>query len=85
MVENEYKNGEKVLYKTKCKLMLPDKDPEEAECFVSETHLFIDAKEAMKFPIWRIGSSVSHGTPSSVSYSHSHAVPEVRIPVTLTL
>lgn len=76
MVENEYKDGEKVLYKTKCKLTLPDKEPEEAECFVGEAHLFIDAKEAVKFPIWRIRSSVSHRAPSSVAYSYSHAVPE---------
>jgi len=52
MEEAEYINGEKVLYKTKCKLggFLQTK-LEEVDCLVTENHVMIQAQEPMKIPL----------------------------------
>ena len=39
----QYKDDEKVRYKTRAKLSLPHKEPEEADCFVTEGHVLIEA------------------------------------------
>ena len=54
MDEIEYKDNEKVLYKTKAKLSLPHKEPEEVNCFVTEGNLVIEAEEPIKIPLLRI-------------------------------
>ena len=54
MAENEYKDNEKVLHRAKCKLKLPHKEPEEAECFVTEGQVIIEAGATIKIPISRI-------------------------------
>lgn len=54
MQENEYRENEKVLYKTRVKLSLQHKEPEEVECFVTEGHVVIEAKEPIKVPLSRI-------------------------------
>jgi len=54
MIENEYKDGEKVLYKTRAKLSLPHKEFKEVECFVTEGHVVIEAEEIKKIPVSRI-------------------------------
>ena len=51
MEENEYKNNEKVLYKTRGKLILPGKEPEEVDCFVTESYVIIDVEGAIKIPL----------------------------------
>jgi len=51
MEENEYKDNEKVLYKTKGALRLPHKEPEEVDCFITENHVVIDAQEPVKIPV----------------------------------
>jgi len=43
MEEAEYKDNEKVLYETKGKFHLPHKKPEEANLFVTEGHVVIEA------------------------------------------
>lgn len=51
MAENEYRDGEKVLYQTRGKLSLPHKEPEEVDCFVTEGHVVIEAEEPIKIPV----------------------------------
>ena len=48
MEEIEYSDNEKVIFKTRVKLSLPRKEPEEVDCFVTEDHLIIKGKEPMK-------------------------------------
>jgi len=54
MEENEYKDNEKVLYRTRCKLSLPRKKPEEVDCLVTEGHVVIEAEEPIKIPVSHI-------------------------------
>lgn len=54
MEETEYKDDAKVLYKTRCKVSLPDKQPEEADCLVTETHLVIEVEEPIQIHGLRI-------------------------------
>lgn len=54
MEETEYKDNEKVLYKTKGKLQLPDNKSEDVDCFVTEGHVVIDAEEPIKIPITHV-------------------------------
>jgi len=54
MGENEYKDNEKVLYKTRGKLSLPHKKPEEAEILLTEGHVVIETREPIKIPMLRI-------------------------------
>jgi len=48
MEEIEYRNGEKVLYKTSVKLSLPHKKPEEVDCIVTENHVVIETEEPIE-------------------------------------
>jgi len=54
MEETEYKDNEKVLFKTKGKLSLPHNKPEHIYCLVTEGHVVIEAKEPIKIPLSRI-------------------------------
>lgn len=54
MEEAEYNDNEKVLLKAKVKLSIPHQKPEEANCFLTEDHVIIDAKEVIKIPLYRI-------------------------------
>jgi len=56
MEENEYINNEKVLYKTRGKFSLPNKEPEEVDYVVTEGHVVIEAQEQIKIPLLRIRS-----------------------------
>jgi len=61
MEENEYKDNEKVLYKTRGKLL--GKKPEEADCFVTQSHVVIEAEEPIKIPVSHIQNfEFSYGT-----------------------
>lgn len=54
MEQDEYKNGEKVLYKTKGKLSLPHKKPEEADCFLTDRNIVIEAEQPIRIAVARI-------------------------------
>ncbi len=54
MDEVEYKNNEIMLYKTKAKLSLPHRKPEEVHCLVTQGHVVIEAEEPLKIPLVRI-------------------------------
>ena len=54
MEDNEFIDSEKVLYKSRCKLRPPQKEPEEANCVVTEGHVLIEAAEMIKIPLLRI-------------------------------
>ena len=48
MEKNEYKDNEKVLYRTKGKLCLPQTEPEEVYVIVTRGHVGIGAEEITK-------------------------------------
>lgn len=76
MNENEYKDNEKVLYKTRAKLSLPHKEFKEVECFVTEGHVVIEAEEIKKIPVSRIeGCRETIDYPISYRYDY-HKVQE---------
>ena len=50
MEEAEYKDSEKVLFKTRGKLTLPGKEPEEADYFITKGHVVIETEEPIKIP-----------------------------------
>ncbi len=50
-IEGEYQGNEKVLFKTRGKLTLPSKKPEEADCFVTEGYVVIQAEDPIKIPL----------------------------------
>lgn len=54
MEETEYKDNEKVVYKTRAKLSLPNKKPEEVDCLVTEGHVVIEAEKPIKIPVSHI-------------------------------
>ena len=54
MVENEYKDKEKVLYKSKVRLSLPNKEQEEVNCFITKSHLVLEAKQPLRIPLQKI-------------------------------
>jgi len=69
MEENEYKDNEKVLYKTTAKVSLPHKKLEETNCIVTEHHIVVQAEETIKIPLSRIqncGIAVSVSEDGSV-------------------
>jgi hypothetical protein len=51
-IEDEYRDNEKILYKTRVTLL--GKKPEEADCFVTEGHVVIEAREPIKIPMSRV-------------------------------
>ena len=53
-VKDEYRDTEKVLYKTKAKISVPNKESEEVECFITESNLVIEAEQPMKIPLNQI-------------------------------
>jgi len=53
-VKDEYRDTEKVLYKTKAKISVPNKESEEVECFITESSLVVEAEEPIKIPLSRI-------------------------------
>jgi len=76
MEETEYKNNEKVLFKTKGKLSLPNEKSEEADCLVTEGHVVIEAKEPVNIPVTCIKRcDISHALPP-ISYSYPPRVQE---------
>jgi len=58
MEGNEYKDNEKVLYKTTAKVSLPHKKLEETNCIVTEHHIVVQAEETIKIPLSRIQNCV---------------------------
>ena len=54
MEENEHIDNEKVLYKTKAKLRLSHRKPEEVDCLVTESYVVIEAEKPIKIPVSRI-------------------------------
>jgi hypothetical protein len=82
MKQDEYKDGEKVVYKTKARLSLPHKESQEADCFVTENHVVIEADEQIKIPVSRIKDcNIEY---ASVSFAYS-TPPEKPLPDTVTL
>ena len=57
-VEDKYRDNEKVLYKTRGWLTLPYKEPEKVDCFVTERHVVIEAKELIKIPVSQVQDCV---------------------------
>lgn len=51
MEETEYKDSEKVLYKTQCKPIPPNREPGEVDCFVTENHIIIETRERIKVAV----------------------------------
>ena len=84
MEEAEYKNNDKVLFKTKAKLSLPHKKPEEVECYVTRDHVVIEAEDPIKIPLSLIkGCDVFKWSPNA--YTPSQEPPnDVSDTVTLT-
>jgi len=54
MEEKEYKDNEKVLYKTRCKVRLLNKELIETDCLITESHVVINTKEPIKIPLLSI-------------------------------
>ena len=54
MEEVEYKDNEKVLDKITVKLKLPQKEPEDVECFVTRKHVIIESEEPIKISVLKI-------------------------------
>jgi len=65
MEEAEYRDNEKVLYRTKVKLSIPKKEDEEVDCLVTEGHVFIEAGESIEIPLLRIKDMFVHFNASS--------------------
>lgn len=65
MEEAEYKDNEIVLYKTKAKLSLPHKEPQEVECFVTQGHVVIETEEPIKIPLSLIQDIAVYAFPSA--------------------
>ena len=51
MEEIEYKDNAKVLFKIRAKLRLENREAEEVECFVTDSHVIIEAEERIKIPL----------------------------------
>jgi hypothetical protein len=66
---NEYKENEKVVYKTIGKLSLQHKKPEEVGCLVTQEHVVIEAEQPIKIPLSRIKHCDTAMGSISVSYS----------------
>lgn len=85
MEEIEYKDNEKVLYKTRGKLSLPHKEPEEADCLVTDGHIVIETAEPIKIALSRmIGCHVDLAT-GGYDYSSYSAGAQISVSSTVTL
>ena len=71
MTEKEYKENEKVLHKANCTLSLPNKETVEAECFVTEGHVVIEAWEPIKIPISKIKNVREYSNISLTGFTTS--------------
>jgi len=84
MEDNKY-NTEKVLYKTKSKIILPDKKTEETDCFITENHVVIESDEPIKIPLSCIETCrITHSVPA-VPYSTQVQKPVEPMLDTITL
>ena len=68
MEENEYKDNEKVLYKTRGKLSLPQKEHEEADCIITEGRLVIETEQPIKITLHPIKEHKAKGGAVTVMY-----------------
>ena len=51
MEDTEYKDGEKVLFRAKCRLNLQGKELEEIDCLVTENQVVIEGEEPIRIPV----------------------------------
>jgi hypothetical protein len=54
MVGDEYKDNEKVLFHNMSELVMPNREPKKAECFVTEKQIVIETEEPIKIPLSKI-------------------------------
>jgi hypothetical protein len=80
MGDIEYKDNEKVLYRTRCKLNPEKKESEEVDCFVTENSVMIDAEKPIQIPLSHIKSCTDSSKPPYVAYTLSSSHPQVLIP-----
>jgi len=85
MEENEYKDNEKVLHRAKCKLRLPHKEPEEAECFVTEGNVIIESEETTKIPISHIKNVKEYSNIGFLQYVGRSTMSQGGLKGTVTL
>ena len=64
MNENKYKNDESVTDSTECKLKLPNEEPKEAACSITESNLVIESQPSITIPLYRIKVHRLLGFPS---------------------
>lgn len=70
MEETEYKDNEKVLYKTRFNLNLPPKSPEEIDCLITQEHVIIETEEPIKIPVSQISCDIpSYPSPQYTARS----------------
>lgn len=65
-MEDEYKDNEKVLYKTKCKLRFPHQKTEEVDCLITENNIVIEAEEPIKVPSDRVEDCFWHAATDQI-------------------
>jgi len=83
MEQNEYKDNEKVLYKTKGKLILPHKKPEEADCFLTDRNIVIEAEQPIRIAVARI-ADCALGVEQPTGYGAARGEAKPMGTVTLT-
>ncbi len=71
MVENEYIDGEKVWYKVRCNVELPNNRIEEADCIVTENHVLIKTQEPIKIHVSQIQECIVPTLTTTSLYSGS--------------
>ncbi len=70
MEEARYKDNEKVLYKVRAKLVLPNKLREEVYCFITDNSFVIESSNTIKIPLICIEKfNITYATISTDSYS----------------
>ena len=85
-IGDEYRDNEKVLYKTRGKLSLSHNKPEEVDCIVTGNHVVIEAGEPLKIPLPRvIGCQVDTTIPDYSSYRPYSTQTQESTPGTATL